>query len=196
MSSVAPLVLFVTVATLSPGGATALATASGARFGFVRSLPLILGIALALALMAAVAAVGLGELLLRVPALQTVVKALGSVYLLWLAWRVIQSGAPHRKDGAQRPATMLNGLVLLALNPKSWAMTVSAAATFALLASSPQRLGLLLATVFGLAACVSLSLWCALGVVLAKWLRTDRQWRAFNIAMGLLLAGSIALTWT
>ncbi len=85
MSSILPLLLFVTVATFTPGGATMLATASGGRFGFARSIPLMLGIAIALASLAAVAALGLGKLLLAIPALQTTVKAIGSAYLLWLA---------------------------------------------------------------------------------------------------------------
>ncbi|MGI4982844.1 MAG: LysE family translocator, partial [Janthinobacterium lividum] len=63
-SSVLSLFLFVVVATASPGGATTLATASGVRFGFARSMPLMAGIATGLALLAAVAALGLGALLL------------------------------------------------------------------------------------------------------------------------------------
>lgn len=64
MTSILPLLLFAAVATVTPGGATMLATASGACFGFARSISLMLGIAIGLALLAAVAVVGLGSLLL------------------------------------------------------------------------------------------------------------------------------------
>ena len=195
MTSILPLLLFVAVATLTPGGATMLATASGGRFGFARSIPLMLGIALALASLAAVAALGLGSLLLAMPVLRTAVKALGSVYLLWLAWRIARNGPPDAGDGPARPVTLASGLLLLWLNPKSWAITVSAAASFALLASSPNRLALLLGAAFGLAACVSLALWCALGMLLARFLRTPLQWRIVNLAMGMLLAASIVPAW-
>ena len=47
--AILPLVLFVVVSTITPGGATTLATASGAQFGFRRSVPLIAGIAAGLA---------------------------------------------------------------------------------------------------------------------------------------------------
>ena len=40
-----PLMLFVIVSTVTPGGATTLATASGAHFGYRRSLPMMAGIA-------------------------------------------------------------------------------------------------------------------------------------------------------
>jgi threonine/homoserine/homoserine lactone efflux protein len=195
MTSILPLLLFVTVSTVTPGGATTLATASGARFGFARSIPLMLGIALGLALLAAVAALGLSGLLLALPSLQTAVKALGSAYLLWLAWRIARSGPPNAGNGPARPVTLANGFLLLWLNPKSWAMTVGAAASFALLASSPNHLAMLLGTTFGVAACASLALWCALGVLLSRLFRTPRHWRMLNLAMGVLLAASLIPTW-
>ncbi|MGF6478280.1 LysE family translocator [Paraburkholderia sp. JPY419] len=195
MTSILPLLLFVAVATATPGGATTLATASGARFGFVRSIPLMLGIALGLALLAALAALGLGGLLLALPSLQTAVKALGSAYLLWLAWRIARSGPPNAGNGPARPVTLVNGFLLLWLNPKGWAMTVGAAASFALLANNPNRLAMLLGGAFGVAACASLALWCALGVLLARLFRTPRHWRLVNLAMGVLLAASVIPTW-
>ncbi|TIW67960.1 MAG: LysE family translocator, partial [Mesorhizobium sp.] len=49
--------------------------------------------------------------------------------------------------------------------------------------------------VFGLAAALSLSLWCVAGTLLARLLKTQRQWRALNIVLGLLLAASILQMW-
>lgn len=194
-SSVLSLFLFVVMATASPGGATTLATASGVRFGFARSMPLMAGIATGLALLAAVAALGLGALLLAMPTLQMAVKALGSAYLLWLAWGIARRGPPGAGDGPARPVTMLNGILLLWLNPKSWAMTAGAAGSFALLADNPGRLALLLGASFGVAAYASLALWCALGVLLGRLLRTPRHWRMLNLAMGVLLAISLIPLW-
>jgi threonine/homoserine/homoserine lactone efflux protein len=195
MSSILPLLMFVVVATVTPGGATTLATASGACFGFVRSIPLMLGIALGLALLAAIAALGLGGLLLAMPSLQTVVKVLGSAYLLWLAWRIARSGPPNAGNGPARPVTLVNGFLLLWLNPKSWAMTLGAAASFAMLTRGPAQLAMLLGVTFGLAACCSLALWCALGVLLAKLFHQPRYWRILNIVLGALLAASIIPAW-
>ncbi|WP_206311686.1 hypothetical protein [Streptomyces sp. DASNCL29] len=62
---------FITlIATVTPGGATTLATASGAHLGFRRSVPLMAGVAVGLASMAAAAGAGLGGALLAVPWLQ------------------------------------------------------------------------------------------------------------------------------
>jgi threonine/homoserine/homoserine lactone efflux protein len=195
MASLTPLVMFVIVATVTPGGATTLVTASGARFGFRRSLPLIAGIALGLASLAAVSSAGMGALLMNAPALQTVVKASGSAYLLWLAWRIARAGPPATGEHRGVPTSLIGGACLLWLNPKGWAMTLGAAASFALLANTPERLAVLLGVAFGVAACASLTLWCALGMMLARLLKTPRHWRVLNVAMSLLLVASIVPTW-
>jgi threonine/homoserine/homoserine lactone efflux protein len=194
MDALAPLLLFVLVATLSPGGATTLATVSGANFGFRRSLPLIAGIASGLASMAALAALGLASLLLAVPSLTLAMKAAGSAYLVWLAWQTARRGPPHLAGDA-RPIGFLGGVWLLWHNPKGWAMTLGAAASFAALASGPVRLGALLGAVFGVFALASLALWCAAGLLLARTMRSDAQWRALNIALGVLLALSVVPIW-
>ncbi len=190
-----PLVLFVVVATITPGGATTLATASGARFGFRRSVPLMAGIAIGLASLAAAAAAGLGSLLLAAPSLQTTMRLAGSAYLLWLAWKVARSAPPDLKADMGTPTGLLGGACLLWLNPKGWAMALGAAASFAVLASNPLLLALLLGSAFGLAAALSLSLWCLAGLLLARLLRTNRQWRMLNAALGVLLVVSIVPMW-
>lgn len=155
MDALVPLLLFVLISTASPGGATTLVTISGANFGFRRSLPFILGIAVGLASMAGLAAFGLAGLLLAVPVLTLAMKAVGSAYLLWLAWQTSRREAPHLTDNAT-PSGFLAGVWMLWHNPKGWAMTVGAAASFATLASSPSGLGALLGMVFGTSAVLSL----------------------------------------
>ena len=121
-----PLGAFAAVATITPGGATTLATASGARFGFRRSVPLMAGIAIGLASLAAAAAAGLAGLLLARPSLQVAMKGIGSAYLAWLAWQVGRSGPPRLGAGAAEPTGFLGGACLLWLNPKGWAMALAA----------------------------------------------------------------------
>lgn len=193
--SVAPLLLFAAVATVTPGGATTLATASGAQFGFRRSIPLMTGIAFGLASLASVAAAGLASLLLAAPALELAMKLAGSAYLLWLAVKIGRSGPPGLDMQLASPTSFTGGACLLWLNPKGWAMTLGAAASFSVLAAGPLRLAALLGTAFGIAALVSLSLWCAAGMVLARLLKTPWQWRVLNVALGMLLAASIVPMW-
>lgn len=92
LEAVLPLFIFALVSSITPGGATTMSAASGANFGFRRSIPLMAGIAAGLASMAAAAALGLAGVLIAMPSLQIVLKAGGSAYLLWLAWKVGRAG--------------------------------------------------------------------------------------------------------
>lgn len=190
-----PLLLFVLVATISPGGATTLATASGANFGWWRSLPLLSGISFGLASMAVAAAFGLGGLILAVPELQLAMKLLGSLYLFWLATQIALRGQPGKAAITQKPSRFIAGVALLWQNPKAWAMTLSAAATFASITHSAESLAVLLGVVFAVLSMASLALWCVTGVVLAGVLKTERQWRLLNGFLGALLIASIVPLW-
>lgn len=191
----AALITFVLVATASPGGATTLAAISGVQFGYLRSLPVIFGLATGLASLAAAASLGLAGALLAAPSLQTVLKVVGSAYLLWLAWGIASSDPQTVADKFRSPLTFLGGAWLLWLNPKGWAMALSAAASFAKLADSPIVLAGILGSVFGLAATASLSLWCLLGVFLISTLRSRQHWRILNGVLALILATTIFSIW-
>jgi threonine/homoserine/homoserine lactone efflux protein len=190
-----PAALFALVATITPGGATTLATASGAHFGFSRSVPLIAGIAIGLGAMAAAAALGLGTLLLAAPIAQVAMKSAGSIYLLWLAIKIATSKKPHLNDQLARPTGFLAGAWMLWHNPKGWAMTISAAAAFATSTHGPVALAALLGSTFATAAVLSLSIWCKAGHLLGAALKTDRQWHILNFILSLLLVISIIPMW-
>jgi threonine/homoserine/homoserine lactone efflux protein len=189
------LVGFALVATITPGGATTVATASGAHFGLRRSVPVIGGIAVALAVMAGCAAAGLGGLLLAVPALQIALKILGTAYLMWLAGRTARSGSPRSVSSGAVPIGFWGGAVLLLYNPKGWAMTTAAAASFASVMADPGWLAVLFGGTFVAAASVSLTVWCLLGVMLSRLLTTPRQWKVLNVVLALLLVASVIPIW-
>jgi len=190
-----PFFLFAAVSTITPGMTTTLATASGAHFGFRRSLPFMAGVSFGLAAMAVAAAAGLASLLMAQPSLQFAMKAAGTLYLLWLAWKIGRSGPPHLGAEIARPTGFLAAIAVQFQNPKGWAMVLGAAASFAALARGPAELATLLGLTFGLMAAGSLMLWCAAGLLLARLLRSERQWRLLNAALGLLLAASIVPMW-
>ena len=153
------------------------------------------GSAAGLASVAAAGAVGLAGLLAAVPSLQLAMKIAGSLYLVWLAIKIGRSGPPNLDVALARPNSFFGGAGIQWMNPKGWAMGLGAAASFAALADGPLQLALLLGAVFGLAAALSLSLWCVAGTLLGRLLKTRRQWRVLNIVLGLLLAASILQMW-
>lgn len=190
------LITFALVATISPGGATTLATASGAQFGFVRSLALIAGIAVGLGALVGLVGGGLGTLILSYPQFQIILRVVGSAYLLWLAFSIARLGAPDASANAARaPMGFFKGAFLPLVNPKGWTMAISSAGAYAALSQNPLHLGLLLGGTFCLAALASLTLWCIGGQWMARALKSKRQWRIVNIALGILLVISIIPMW-
>lgn len=192
-----PLVLFTLAAALTPGGATALATAAGVNAGLVRSLPLLLGLALGMAGLAAAAAGGLAAVVAASPTLGLMLKAAGTLYLLWLAWMIGRSSGGGSGSGgsAAPPLGFGQGVLLLWLNPKAWAMAFGAAGSFAGLTEEPGTLAVAFALAFGGAALVSMLLWCALGALLARALSAQWHWRVVNGTLAVLLVASILPLW-
>ena len=189
-------VLFVIAATFSPGGATTLATASGVQFGYFRSLSLLIGMMAGMALLSASAVLGLSSLIRQVPLLETAMLVAGTAYLLWLAYRLFGAGPPGQSAGGrQRPIGFSGGLALLLLNPKAWAMTLGAAASFGAISPHPRVLAATMAATFFVVGLTSLSLWCVGGSYLSRALKSEGQWRLVNRTLGALLALSIVPVW-
>jgi threonine/homoserine/homoserine lactone efflux protein len=190
------LMTFALVATISPGGATTLATASGARFGFMRSMPLLAGIVIGLATLVGAAALGLGSITRALPQFELALRIVGSAYFLWLASTIGWQGAPGSKSAiGARPIGFIAGLFLLWANPKGWTMAISAALSFARVADRPIALASTLGAVFGLSAALSLSFWCTGGVWLSRTVHSEKGWRVLNTSLAVLLVVSIASMW-
>ncbi|RST85613.1 LysE family translocator [Aquibium carbonis] len=189
------LIAFVVIATITPGGATTLAVASGAQHGFRRSIPLIAGMAGGLCSLGAGSALGLGTAIHTFPQIQVIMQGLGSAYLLWLAWKIARSGAPNATASERRSIGLGGGLLLLWLNPKAWTVTLAAAAAFANLTASATSLAIIMGLAFGVAGSVSLSIWCMGGLLLSQLLRTERQWNAVNGLLAIALVLCIVPLW-
>lgn len=187
--------IFVAVATISPGGATTLATPWGVRYSVGRSVPYILGIDVGLGSMAVASTLGLAALLLAIPALELAVRAAGSLYLLYLAWKIATSGAPSQGSEASRPVRLLGTVGLTSYNPKAWAITMGASSSFAHLVTWPPGRVALMGVTFRVFAAASMTLWCTTGHALGRLLKSDRQWQSLNLTMGLLLAASTIPMW-
>jgi threonine/homoserine/homoserine lactone efflux protein len=185
-------VLFALVAAGTPGPSNMLLTATGAQVGVLRGLPCLVGVALGMAVMIFVVALGLGSVVLDSPRVLKGVRWGGAVVLWWLAWRIATAGRAGSASG--EPIGLLEAAIFQWVNPKSWLVAASAAATF--LTGEPGRAlwpATALAFLFFLVALPSCLPWLAFGAALQRHLRRDRAFRVFNAAMGMLLAASVIL---
>ena len=189
-------VLFSVAAAGTPGPSNALLTATGASVGVARGLPALLGVGAGMGAMMFLVALGLGAVLLASALVATIAKWCGAAFLLYLAWKVATAGRLGAEGGG-RPIGFAGAAAFQWVNPKSWLVCASAAATFldqgAGGAGAAVGQAAALALVFVAAALPSCLPWLAFGAVLHRLLRTERAARVFNVAMGLLIAASVVL---
>lgn len=185
--------LFSVVAAGTPGPSNTLLTATGASVGVLRGLPCLLGVALGMGVMMFLVAFGLGSVILRHPLIMEGVKWCGAAVLGWLAWKIATAGRAGT-DPAGPPVGFLGAAAFQWVNPKSWLVCASAAATFLTDgANSALAQSAAFGLTFVLASLPSCLPWLAAGAVLQRVLRADRARRLFNRVMGALLAASVLL---
>ena len=186
------LVAFAFVMSASPGPGNFLLLASGANFGFTRSLPLILGISFGFLAMVFAVSMGFGQVLKAHPGAAMALRFACGVYVLWLAARIARSrslgagGAGH----IDRPFTFFQAASLQLLNPKAWAVALTASVTY-LSADATVSSLLLLIAIFALVNLPTIGLWAVSGHWLRASLATGRRLAVFNIVMASLLVASM-----
>ncbi len=188
------LFVFAFVTSLTPGPNNLMLMASGANFGFRRTVPHMLGVALGFALMAFVVGVGLAGLFASHPGAITVLEVVSLVYMLWLAWKIAHAAAPAEREAGGRPITFLQAAAFQWVNPKAWAMALTAVTVYA-----PDRSVLavaMVAAVFGAINLPSVGVWALLGQQVRRFLTTGRRLVVFNWTMaGLLVASLVPVLW-
>ncbi|MEO1952737.1 LysE family transporter [Thioclava sp.] len=123
------------------------------------------------------------------PALNLVLKVVSVGYLLWLAFKIATAAPVEERDADSSPMTFLQAATFQWVNPKAWAMCLSAITLYA-----PDRSLLSVAIVAGAFALVSfpaISVWAWLGTVVRQWLSNATRLRVFNITMSALLVASL-----
>jgi len=184
------LALFAFVTSVTPGPNNLMLMASGANYGFRRTVPHMLGVGLGFTFMVAAVGLGIAGLIASVPMLETGLKGLSVVYLLYLAWRIANAAPPREAATRGRPMTFLEAASFQWVNPKAWAMALGAVSLYA--PSHDLTPVLLVALVFGAVNLPSVSVWVTLGQGLRRWLTTPGRLRAFNVTMAVLLLASLA----
>ena len=192
LATLAPAALYMISMTLTPGPNNLMLTASGANYGYWRTLPHILGILAGCFVLFSAVALGLGLLFERFPLFQTLLKIIGSAYLLYLAWKIASAPPPDlRLRGEGRPLTFWQAAAFQFANPKAWVMGLALMAGFLPGQGSTWVDALLLAGFAELVALPCISLWAGFGMAVGRYLKSERAWRVFNVSMGAMTAACV-----
>ncbi|WP_413204390.1 LysE family translocator [Rhodospirillum sp. A1_3_36] len=196
-----PLFLFAITMFYTPGPNNVMLTASAANYGFRRTVPHMLGVAVGFPAMFLAVGLGFGAIFTAVPWIRPVMTVGGAAYLLYMAWR-IATAAPPQVEGQDeasgeiqgRPMTFLEAAAFQWANPKAWVMILGALAAFtsggAEGAPAWEVLGIF--ALFVAIGLTSTSTWAGFGVAIGHLLARSRMAsRLFNWAMAGLLVLSL-----
>jgi len=189
-----PATGFAVSMSATPGPNNAMAAASGANFGFRRTVPHIFGIAVGFAAMLLIVAFAAAEPLRNWSWLHETLRWVGAVYLLWLAWRIATTRPTGPKDTTAprgRPLTFLQAALFQWVNPKAWAIAAGGIVTYTTAGQAFLIETVAFAVLFLVTCVIFVSLWTGVGTGAARLLRTPRALMAFNMTMAALLVASL-----
>ena len=183
--------IFLSVATLfTPGPNNAMLATSGATFGFKRTMPHAMGVALGFPVMMLIVGLLLGRVFQESPLLRDSLKWGGAALLLWIAFKIAVSRGMESKDANARPMTFVGAAAFQWINPKGWSMAISATALF-IDPSKPLLTAMIVVASFLVLGIASSLTWVAAWQAISGWLTTESRQRAFNITMAVLIVLSI-----
>lgn len=183
------LAAFALATVITPGPNNLMLMASGANFGFWRSLPHMAGIALGFPAMVALVGLGIIQVFEMWPPAQTVLRVLSAAFLFWLAWKIANAAAPGQGAATGRPLSFVQAAAFQWVNPKAWSMALSATTLYA--PGGDPGAVLLVAGVYVAVSLVSTTCWTALGLPIRRWLTDPRRLRLFNVTMAVALIAAM-----
>ena len=189
ISVIGPLLVFVVASTITPGPNSIMIMASGVNFGFRKTVPHILGVAVGITIVITLAGIGLGTVLGLLPWLRVVMLFASAAYLLFLAWKIANAVPASETDGAGTPLTFLQALGFQWVNPKVWALGMAAVAIFA-----PQYIVsnvVIVALAFAVVGLISNTSWAWFGTVIRRYLSNKKRLRVFNVCAAIALVTSL-----
>jgi len=170
----------------TPGPNNAMLTASGMKFGFIKTLPHLIGITLGHIIQIGLTCLGLANLFLLYPQVQFYMKILCFIYLLYLGWKMIGSFSIIQKETG-RPLRFYEASAFQFINPKAWSIAVTVASGF-----FPTEENIFIGVLFVVitAAIINFpvcSLWALFGSGLRKFINNIKVKKIIEYLLALLL---------
>lgn len=185
---IAAFCIYAIVTSITPGPTNFMLLTSGANFGFLRTIPHFLGVAVGFTVMVAAVGLGLGALLTDHPRIYLLLKTAGITYLLYLSWCLLRAtGGMQAGKSPLKPMNFFMGGLFPLVNPKAWIMAIGAIGTYLPSTSSTHDV-FVIAIIFGLINAACMAVWAGFGEALGRALMHPLWQKIFNISMALMLA--------
>ena len=170
----------------TPGPNNAKLTASGIKFGLVKTLQHLIGIPLGHIAQIGLTCFGLANLFLIYPQVQFIMKILCFIYLIYLSWKMIGSFSMSQKETG-RPLKFYEDSLLQFINPKAWSIAVTVASGFFPVEEN-IFIGVTFVTVTAAVICFpTISLWALFGSGLRKFVDDVKTKKIIEYLLAILL---------
>ena len=175
---------------VTPGPNNSILTTSGIKFGFIRSVPNILGIPTGHGLQLALVCLGLGSLFTTFPILLDILRYVGASYILYLAYKMFGSLNITSTEEKSRPLKYYEAILFQFVNPKAWVICITAVSLF-----YPVKENLIIGTFFMVIMSTvvnipSISIWAFGGSVIRHYLTNNKLKKIIEWLLALLLIGT------
>ncbi|MCV2362466.1 LysE family translocator [Paucibacter sp. DJ1R-11] len=183
-----PLASYCFLMSSTPGPNNLMLATAAANAGYRRTLPQMLGSNTGVGVQTWLTCLGLGSLFLAYPVLHQVLRVLGTLYLVYLAWQLsgLRIGAAQQDA---RPLSFAQAALFQAINPKSWVKAITLATVF-MPSGVETWVGASLVAVVGvLVGLPSSTMWALFGLAIRQLLQDPVKRRVFNLFM----AGSLVV---
>ena len=180
------LILFGIVTSFTPGPNNIMASHSGFNFGFKKTVPLMLGVIFGWTTMLTLMASGLIIIFQKYILLQSIIKILGTIFLIYLAYKIAFS-TTNVSEQIKKPVNFFDTFLFQFINPKGVMVAMIAVSTFIDVQNNYFRDATIVIITYFFMAVFSVSSWCLLGKYLRKFATSKNFIKKFNYIMSFLL---------
>ena len=184
------MALFWIVAAYTPGPNNVIASYSGFNFGIKKTLPHIFGVALGFTFLIFLLTTGLVNVFKIFPIIQVSLKYLGSIFLVYLAYKIYFSKIDSEKIN-ENPVKFIETFLFQFLNPKGVLIGIIIVSTYVEHGENYLKYATQVILFAFLVSLSSITFWTFVGKYLRKFATNEKFIKYFNCVMSLLLILSI-----
>jgi threonine/homoserine/homoserine lactone efflux protein len=189
-----PLLILLFVGNFTPGPNNIIASYSGFHFGYRKTFPHVLGVTFGWPSLVLAVNFGLAIIFTKFPIFQKVIEVLGSFFLIYLAYTLIQIKKIIEKE-VKKPLTFLTSFFFQFVNPKGVVTATIVVSQFITNKEYFFRDTLIVVICTLISAFLSISTWALFGKYLRTLLSSKLSNTIFNYSMASLLVLIVVLFW-
>ena len=186
------LILFGIAGAYIPGPNNVIASHSGFNFGFIKTIPLILGVGFGWTFILVLFESGLIFVFQQFPILQNIIKFIGTIFIVYLAYKIAFMRIETTKAN-KVPITFVDTLLLQIVNPQGILTAMLIVSTFLDPNNHYLRDAIWVTSIMFVIAVSSVAFWVLIGQYLRKVATNEKFIKIFIYSMSLLLIVCVIL---